>query len=119
MRLALHANARSLLDRTKNGLFLGIIRVPDSTVFLFRCASAADPAQETFPDHRSLVASKGLPSQGHLGFCIDVRNQKLHRLYRNSVLNESLPLCILPQETEEALLAALAMQLSDDFKCFP
>jgi hypothetical protein len=119
MPLTLDVDSRSLLYRAQDGLFLGVIRIKDSTVLLFRCASKGDPATNTYPDHRTLISSKGMSSFGHLGFCIDVRNRKLHRLYRNSVLNESLPLCILSQETEEELLAALAMQLSDDFKCFP
>jgi hypothetical protein len=114
----LDADSRADLVTASDTLFLGVIH-PDGLLGLFHAAPQTDLRRRTFAGHRELLAHQQIPPSGCSGFSFEVKNGKLYRFYRISLLNQEFDDFAIPADMMYKVIDALALPQSDDFASFP
>jgi hypothetical protein len=110
--------SRDLLGRVPPCLFIGVV-ADDRTVSLFYASFEIDPAARKFPGHESLVLAGMVRASRVRGFTFAVRDGRISRFYRNSILNQDLPASCISEQVMDAIIATLGLARADDFESYP
>jgi hypothetical protein len=108
-----------LLRRLQHDLFLGVLEISSGTISLFIADRLCDPAKRTFRGHEDLLDCKVIPSKGMVGFSFQLKQGKIFRFYRNSVLNNNLPFYCLSDEDMDKIIEVCGLQVANDFESYP
>ena len=119
MVFTLDAESHSLLESVENGAFIGIIAESNGIVSVYHAGRRVSVQDRTFPGHREMLTVKTINATEYAGFSFQMRDGKLTRFYRNSVLNIRKPLQCLGFAEMEDIIEALGATRSDDFQAYP
>ena len=115
----LDLESRELLSQVGNGVLLGVVQISSRILFVFRADHNISADDRVFPGHRELLSANVIKANECWGFSFQLKEGKITRFYRNSMLNSQLPKFCISIEEMSDIIEALGVDTAEDFQYFP